>query len=70
MLFGEGYAMQTVLLWVVFFCSLLDLFLFLFWRPKILHLTGLPPSQAVFATSLHALGGIGAVFYLGSAIDR
>ena len=23
MLFGEGYALQTILLWVIFFCSLM-----------------------------------------------
>ncbi|HZU89420.1 MAG TPA: MFS transporter, partial [Stellaceae bacterium] len=70
MLFGEGYALQTVLLWIVFFCSLLNLFLFVFWLPEILHLTGLTPSEAVFATSLHALGAIAAVLYLGYLIDR
>ncbi|MGH7048500.1 MAG: MFS transporter [Stellaceae bacterium] len=70
MLFGEGYALQTVLLWIIFFCSLINLFLFVFWLPEILHLTGLTPSQAVFATSLHALGAIAAVLYLGFLIDR
>ena len=70
MLFGEGYALQTVLLWIIFFCSLLDLFLFLFWLPEILHLIGMTPAEAVFASSLHPLGGIMAVFYLGYAIDR
>jgi MFS transporter, AAHS family, 4-hydroxybenzoate transporter len=34
MLFGEGYALQTVLLWVIFFCSLMDLFLFGYWLPE------------------------------------
>jgi AAHS family 4-hydroxybenzoate transporter-like MFS transporter len=70
MLFGEGYALQTTLLWIIFFCSLLDLFLFIFWLPEVLHLIGMTPSQAVFATSLQALGGIAAVLYLGWAIDR
>src|SRR5436305_5660810 len=28
MLFGKGYALQTVLLWIIFFCSLMNLFLF------------------------------------------
>jgi MFS transporter, AAHS family, 4-hydroxybenzoate transporter len=70
MLFGEGYALQTVLLWIVFFCSLVNLYLFVFWLPEILHLTGLSPSEAVFATSLHALGAIAAVLYLGFLIDR
>lgn len=70
MLFSEGYALQTVLIWIVFFCGLINLYLFLFWLPEILHLTGMTPAQAVFATSLHAMGGIIAVFYLGVAIDR
>jgi AAHS family 4-hydroxybenzoate transporter-like MFS transporter len=70
MLFGEGYALRTVLLWIVFFCSLINLYLFAFWLPEILHLTGFTPAQAVFATSLHNLGAIAAVLYLGYLIDR
>ncbi|MGE5271785.1 MAG: MFS transporter, partial [Thiohalocapsa sp.] len=34
------------------------------------HLTGMTPSQAVFATSLHTLGAIATVLYLGYLIDR
>jgi AAHS family 4-hydroxybenzoate transporter-like MFS transporter len=70
MLFAEGYALQTTLLWIIFFCSLLNLFLFIFWLPEVLHLIGMTPAQAVFATSLYPLGGIVAVLYLGVAIDR
>ena len=70
MLFAQGYALQTILLWIIFFCSLLDLFLFIFWLPEVLHLIGMTPAQAVFATSLYPLGGILAVLYLGWAIDR
>ncbi len=70
MLFSEGFALSTVLLWIIFFCSLVNLYLFVFWLPEILHLTGLTPSEAVFATSLHALGAIAAVLYLGYLIDR
>ena len=69
-LFSSGYALQTTLLWLIFFCSLLDLFLFVFWLPEVLHLIGMTPAQAVFATSLYPLGGIAAVLYLGWAIDR
>jgi AAHS family 4-hydroxybenzoate transporter-like MFS transporter len=69
MLFGEGYRWQTPLLWLIFFCSLLNLFLFIFWLPEVLHLIGMTPAQSVFATSLHALGGIVAAVYLGWAID-
>jgi MFS transporter, AAHS family, 4-hydroxybenzoate transporter len=70
MLFSRGYALQTMLLWVIFFCSLLNLFLFVYWMPEILHLTGMTPPQAARATSFRELGGFAAVLYLGVLIDR
>jgi AAHS family 4-hydroxybenzoate transporter-like MFS transporter len=69
-LLGPGFALQTGLLWLIFFCSLLNLFLFVFWLPEVLHLTGMTPAQSVFASSLIPLGGIFAVLYLGFLIDR
>jgi len=70
MLFGPGYALQTVLMWVIFFCSLMNLFLFVYWMPEVLHLTGMTPSAAARATSFRELGAILAVVYLGALIDR
>jgi AAHS family 4-hydroxybenzoate transporter-like MFS transporter len=70
MLFGKDYALQTVLLWTIYFCSLLNLFLFAYWMPTVLNLVGFTPGQAVFASSLRDCGGIFAVLYLGVAIDR
>jgi AAHS family 4-hydroxybenzoate transporter-like MFS transporter len=70
MLFGSGYALQTVLLWVIFFCSLMNLFLFVYWLPEVLHLTGMTPAEAARATSFRELGAILAVLYLGLLIDR
>jgi len=70
MLFGEGYALQTALLSVIFFCSLLNLFLFAYWLPEVLHLTGMTPPEAARASSYRELGAILAVLYLGLLIDR
>jgi MFS transporter, AAHS family, 4-hydroxybenzoate transporter len=70
MLFSRGYALQTILLWVIFFCSLLNLFLFAYWMPTVLNLIGYSPPQAVFASSFRDFGAIFAVLYLGFAIDR
>jgi MFS transporter, AAHS family, 4-hydroxybenzoate transporter len=70
LLFGEGYALQTVLLWIIFFCSLLNLFLFAYWLPEVLHLIGLTPPEAARASSYRELGAVMAVLYLGVAIDR
>jgi AAHS family 4-hydroxybenzoate transporter-like MFS transporter len=70
MLFGRGYALQTVLLWIVFFCSLMNLFLFAYWLPQVLHLTGMSPAEAARASSFRELGAVLAVLYLGLLIDR
>jgi AAHS family 4-hydroxybenzoate transporter-like MFS transporter len=70
MLFSSGYALQTGLLWVVYFCSLLNLFLFAYWMPTVLNLMGLAPEQAVFVSSLRDFGAIFVAVYLGVAIDR
>ena len=70
MLFGAGFALQTVLLWVIFFCSLMNLFLFAYWMPTVFNLIGMTPAQAIFASSIRDFGAIFAVLYLGAAIDR
>src|SRR6266849_1151972 len=70
MLFGEGYALQTVLLWVIFFCSLLNLFLFAYWLPEVLHLMGMTPAEAARTSSYREFGAMIAVLYLGVLIDR
>ncbi|HUN41186.1 MAG TPA: MFS transporter [Acetobacteraceae bacterium] len=70
MLFSQGYALQTVLLWVIFFCSLLNLFLFAYWLPTVLNLIGLTPGEAVLASSLQNFGALFAALYLGLAVDR
>jgi AAHS family 4-hydroxybenzoate transporter-like MFS transporter len=70
MLFDRGYALQTVLLWIIFFCSLMNLFLFAYWLPQVLHLTGMSPAEAARASSFRELGAMFAVLYLGVLIDR
>jgi AAHS family 4-hydroxybenzoate transporter-like MFS transporter len=70
MLFSRGYALQTVLMWAIYFCSLMNLFLFAYWMPTVLNLIGFTPPQAVFASSMRDFGAIFAVLYLGYLIDR
>jgi MFS transporter, AAHS family, 4-hydroxybenzoate transporter len=70
MVFGQGYALQTTLLWIIYFCSLLNLFLFAYWMPTVLNMIGMTPEQAVFASSLRDGGAIFVALYLGLAIDR
>ena len=69
-LFANGYAMRTILFWIMFFASLLSLYLIGFWLPTVLHLEGLTPANAVFASSLYSAGGVLSVLAIGPLTNR
>jgi AAHS family 4-hydroxybenzoate transporter-like MFS transporter len=69
-LFREGRAAVTLLLWVVFFMSLLDLYFLSNWLPTVLNDLGASVSQAVVIGSMLQVGGVVGTFALGSLIDR
>ncbi len=69
-LFREGRALGTVLLWIMFFCSLLDIFFLSSWLPTVLHQAGLSISASVVETALFQGGGVIAALLLGVVIDR
>src|SRR4029077_19331684 len=60
----------TLLLWVVFFMSLLDLYFLANWLPTVLNDLGASVSLAVVIGSLLQVGGVVGTFALGSVIDR
>jgi MFS transporter, AAHS family, 4-hydroxybenzoate transporter len=69
-LFTEGRAAATVLIWVVYFMNLLNLYFLNSWLPTIISDAGLPVSTAVLLTSLFQIGGIGGALVLGRVLDR
>ncbi|HTB02656.1 MAG TPA: MFS transporter [Bradyrhizobium sp.] len=69
-LFTGGLAVTTLLLWVSFFANLLNLYLFGYWMPTVLTLSGLKPETAVFYASMFQLGGVLSTLLLGPMIDR
>ena len=69
-LFTGGLALTTMLVWVVFFANLLNMYLFSYWMPTVLTLSGLKPEIAVFYASMFQLGGILSCLLLGPMIDR
>jgi AAHS family 4-hydroxybenzoate transporter-like MFS transporter len=69
-LFTGGLAATTVLVWIVFFANLLNMYLFSYWMPTVLNLSGLKPEVAVFYASMFQLGGILSCLLLGPMIDR
>ena len=69
-LFTGGLAVSTILLWIAFFANLLNMYLFSYWMPTVLNLSGLKPEHAVFYASMFQLGGILSCLLLGPMIDR
>jgi AAHS family 4-hydroxybenzoate transporter-like MFS transporter len=69
-LFTGGLATATILLWIAFFANLLNMYLFSYWMPTVLTLSGLTPATAVFYASMFQLGGILSCLLLGPMIDR
>jgi AAHS family 4-hydroxybenzoate transporter-like MFS transporter len=69
-LFMAGRAPLTLLLWVVFFMSLLDLFFISNWLPTVVHDSGVSLDRAVVITAMFQVGGVVGTFFLGRLFDR
>jgi MFS transporter, AAHS family, 4-hydroxybenzoate transporter len=69
-LFTEGRALATILLWITFFMSLLDLLLLSQWLPTVINNVGVSVKTAVIATSLFQTGGAVGALLLGWLMDR
>src|SRR3984885_378542 len=69
-LFTGGLAVSTILLWIAFFANLLNMYLFSYWMPTVLTLSGFKPENAIFYASMFQLGGILSTALLGPMIDK
>ena len=69
-LFRERRTVVTLLLWVVFFMSLLDLYFLSNWLPTVLNDLGASVSASAAIGSMLQVGGVVGTFALGSVIDR
>jgi MFS transporter, AAHS family, 4-hydroxybenzoate transporter len=69
-LFRDGRTLATLLLWVVFFMSLLDLYFLSNWLPTVLNDLGASVSASAVIGSMLQVGGVVGTFALGSVIDR
>lgn len=69
-LFKEGRTATTLLFWVVFFMSLLDLYLLSNWLPTVLNDLGASISMAAAIGAMLQVGGVIGTFTLGNFIDR
>jgi MFS transporter, AAHS family, 4-hydroxybenzoate transporter len=69
-LFREGRTPVTLLLWAVFFMSLLDIYFLSYWLPTVLNDLGASVSEAAIIGSLLQVGGVVGTFTLGVVVDR
>ena len=69
-LFSAGRARPTLLLWVVFFMSLLDLYFLSNWLPSLLNELGATVALSAVIGAMLQVGGIAGVATLGRLVDR
>jgi AAHS family 4-hydroxybenzoate transporter-like MFS transporter len=69
-LFTQGRALLTLLLWIVFFMSLLDLYFVTNWLPTVISDSGVSLNRAVLVTSMYQVGGTLGTITLGRLFDR
>lgn len=69
-LFTERRAAGTLLLWLMFFLMLFDVFLLASWTPTVLNGAGLTREQAVYAGVAQQAGSVTATLLLGPLFDR
>lgn len=69
-LFAANRTRTTLLLWVVFFMSLLDLYFLSSWLPTVLNDLGASVSAAAIVGAMLQVGGVVGTFALGQVVDR
>jgi MFS transporter, AAHS family, 4-hydroxybenzoate transporter len=69
-LFVGARTRLTLLLWVIFFMSLLDLYFLNNWLPTVIHDTGIAVERSIILTALFQVGGTAGALTLGRLIDR
>jgi AAHS family 4-hydroxybenzoate transporter-like MFS transporter len=69
-LFAGRRATGTILIWVVYFMNLLNLYFLNSWLPTIISDANVPVATAIRLTALFQIGGIGGALVLGTLLDR
>ena len=70
LLFREGRARLTLLLWTISFLNMMTFFFLISWLPTLVNNAGLPEGEAVVIASLYSVGGIVALFVVTPLCDR
>jgi MFS transporter, AAHS family, 4-hydroxybenzoate transporter len=69
-LFRDRRGPATMLIWIAFFMSLLNVYLAINWLPTSLNASGFSLSQAAVITSMYHVGGVLGTYACGLLMDR
>ena len=69
-LFADGRSRFTVLIWIIFFANLMELYIITSWLPTTLNDKGMDLVWANIAVAMLQLGGIAGAFALAPLVDR
>jgi len=69
-LFTEHRTKITLLLWVMFFMNLLNLYFLNSWLPTVINDNGIRVETAIIITTLFQVGGAAGALLLGRVVDR
>jgi len=69
-LFRHGRGRATLVLWIVFFMSLLDVYLLVSWLPTALNQAGVPAQTSIVLGSLLQVGALIGTLLIGAGLDR
>jgi AAHS family 4-hydroxybenzoate transporter-like MFS transporter len=69
-LFAQGRARITILIWVIFFMNIMELYFITSWLPTTLNAQGLTVTAGVIATTLVQVAGAATAFVVGPLVDR
>jgi MFS transporter, AAHS family, 3-hydroxyphenylpropionic acid transporter len=69
-LFGDGRAKGTLLIWLISFCTILASYVMLNWLPSLLILQGFSQQQSHVAAIVYSFGGIFGNVAVGLLMDR
>ncbi|ABE36899.1 sugar (and other) transporter family protein [Paraburkholderia xenovorans LB400] len=69
-LFEKGVVTGTLLIWTIFFSSLLIIYLLTSWMPVLLSSAGIPLESAALISMMHQVGAALGCIWLGRQMDR
>jgi AAHS family 4-hydroxybenzoate transporter-like MFS transporter len=69
-LFAEGTLTGTMLIWTIFFSSLLIIYLLTSWMPVLLSSAGIPLKAAALISMMHQVGAALGSIWLGRQMDK